>query len=175
MLAYAFWHWPSNPGNDYDQRMRKFQAALAAEPPPGFRGGVTFRHEAAPWLPGEAYLDWYLVDGFADLQALNDAAVSASRKGPHDDVAAVAAGGAGGVYKLRSGPAEPRFARVAHWFHKPAGMRYDELFKHVEGLPGSLWMRQMVLGPSPEFVLFALANIALPFPAVRANLFSVWP
>lgn len=175
MLAYTFWHWPSPQAVSYEQRIAAFQAALAAEPPAGFRGGLTLRHEAAPWLPREAYLDWYMVDGFADLHSLNDGAISASRKAPHDSVAALAAGGLGGVYKLHSGPAEPRFARVAHWFHKPAGMRYDQLYEKLTDVPGSLWMRQMVLGPSPEFVLFALGAIALPFPAVRANVFCVYP
>lgn len=175
MLAYTFWHWPLPGAEKYEERIAQFQAALAASPPPGFRGGVTLRHEAAPWLPGPAYLDWYMVDGFADLEALNEAAVTASRQGPHDAVAALARGGAGGVYKLRTGRAGPRFARVAHWFHKPAGMRYDELFAGLANLPGSIWMRQMVLGPSPEFVLFALGDIALPFPAVRSDVFCVYP
>ena len=175
MLAYTFWHWPLPEAEKYEERVVQFQEALAANPPAGFRGAITMRHEAAPWLPGQAYLDWYLVDGFADLEALNEGAVTASRKGPHDSVAALAQGGAGGLYKLLSGPSEPRFARVAHWFHKPAGMRYDELFAKLANLPGSIWMRQMVLGPSPEFVLFALGDIALPFPAVRSDVFSVWP
>ena len=175
MLAYTFWHWPAADAKDYESRIAQFQTALAADPPAGFRGAVTLRHEAAPWLPGTAYVDWYLIDAFGDLQALNDAAVSASRKAPHDEVAALAAGGAGGIYKLLAGPAEPRVARVAHWFSKPPGLTYDAFFQKLRNLPGSLWMRQMVLGPSPEFALLALANIALPFPAIRANVLSVWP
>ena len=142
MLAYTFWHWPRSGAVDYEKRLADFLAALTAAPPAGFRGAATLRHEAAPWLPGPAYVDWYMVDGFADLAALNDGAVTAARKVPHDAVARLAEGGLGGVYKLQSGPAEPRLARVAHWFHKPDGMTYAELFARLAGLPGSLWMRE---------------------------------
>jgi len=67
-------------------------------------------------------------------------------------------GGAARVYELQQGPADFVDAKVAHWFGKPAGMRYAELFGELAGVPGSLWMRQMVLGPSPEFVLLPPAT-----------------
>ena len=60
---------------------------------------------------------------FADLEPLNEGAVSGSRRAAHDDVAHMAAGGAGGVYELQQGPPDFRDARVAHWFGKPSGMR----------------------------------------------------
>ncbi|HUJ27584.1 MAG TPA: hypothetical protein VLW85_16280 [Myxococcales bacterium] len=149
MLAYTFWHWPNTGAADYEARLRRFHEAMRAAPPAGFRGSYAFRHGAAPWLPGPAYLDWYLVDGFAELQSLNDGAISLSRKEPHDAVAAQARGGAGGVYKLYSDDREPK--GPARWFSKPDGMRYDQLLPQLKG---SAWMRQMVLGPSPEFVVF---------------------
>jgi len=41
-------------------------------------------------------------------------------------------------------------ARPAAWFDKSAGASYDE-FLGRRGGRGSLWQRQMVLGPTPEF------------------------
>jgi hypothetical protein len=55
-----------------------------------------------------------------------------------------------GVYALRRGAAQPLNARLAVWFGKTAGMSYDELFGQL-GERKSLWQRQMVLGPTPEF------------------------
>ena len=79
------------------------------------------------------------------------------------------------VPELQQGPADFRDARVAHWFGKPAGMRYAELFGELAGVPGSLWMRQMVLGASPEFVLFAARDVALGVPATRVDVDCIWP
>ena len=56
MIAYIFWHWPAPGAARYEERVAAFQAALAAAPPAGFRQGFTFRHAAAPWLPGPGYL-----------------------------------------------------------------------------------------------------------------------
>ena len=54
-------------------------------------------------------------------------------------------------------------------------MRYAELFGELAGVPGSLWMRQMVLGSSPEFVLFAVRDVALGVPAMRVDVSCIWP
>ena len=92
-------------------------------------------------------------------------AVSASRAAPHDAAAAAVADGAGGLYRLRLGT-PPSAPRIAHWFAKPTGMRYDELLRLlspvVDASRGALWMRQMVLGPAREFCLHAAAPVALP-------------
>jgi hypothetical protein len=133
MLAYTFFHWPREGAPDYDRHVAEFLQAMEADKPLGYLGGLSMRHGPAAWLPGPAYLDWYRVGGFADLGMLNEGAVSGSRRAPHDDVAAMAAGGAGGVYELQQGPADFRDARVAHWFGKPAGMRYAELFGELAG------------------------------------------
>lgn len=175
MLAYSFWHWPAPGAARYEEHLAAFQESLAANAPPGFRQAFAFRHPAAPWLPGQAYLDWYEVDGFADLEALNEGAVSASRKLPHDRIAALAQGGMGGLYKLRSGSPDLRDARAAFWFAKAPGVKYDEIFATLSRVPGSLWMRQMVLGPAREFVLFASSEVDLPFPALRSGVARVWP
>ena len=171
MLAYVFWHWPQ-PQTDireYETRQRAFHAALAAAPAHGFQWSFTAGIAGAPWAAAgaDAYEDWYAVDDFAALGALNDAAVSGSRSAPHDAAAAAVAGGAGGVYGLRAGTAL-HAPQVGHWFGKPAGMSYRDLFAHlspvVEAAHGALWMRQMVLGPAREFCLHAASPLSLPAP-----------
>jgi hypothetical protein len=88
MLAYVFWHWrrPDVPAAAYEALQRRFHAALEVAPPAGFIGSRSVAIAGAPWAAGggEAYEDWYLVDGWAGLDPLNAAAVSASRQGPHD-------------------------------------------------------------------------------------------
>jgi len=175
VLAYSFWHWPAPGTERYEDHLAAFQESLAADAPQGFHKAFSFRHGAAPWLPAQAYLDWYEVDGFGDLEALNEGAVSASRKLPHDRIAALVQGGMGGLYKLRSGPADIRAARSAYWFSKPARMKYDEMYARLSRVPGSFWMRQMVLGPAPEFALFASMEVELPVPAVHYEIARVWP
>lgn len=167
MLAYVFWHWKRADVDAavYEERQRRFHAALAAARPPGFQRSFSVAIAGAPWAAagGDAYEDWYLVDGYAALGHLNQGAVSASRAEPHDAAAAVAAGGAGGLYALKAGrpPAEPGHA---WWFGKPDGMAYDDLFAALQGVvaDGALWQRQMVLGPAPEFCLHGKLPLALP-------------
>ena len=184
MLAYVFWHWKQVEitATDYEHYQRAFHAALAAAPSSGFLGSFSVCLAHASWADGggEAYEDWYLVQGFGALGLLNEAAVSASRAAPHDAAAAVAAGGAGGVYSLRCGAVlhQPQYA---HWFGKPDGMPYSELFVQlapvVEQAQGALWMRQMVLGPAREFCLYTAALVSLPtvFSAFVMPLRQVWP
>jgi hypothetical protein len=185
MLAYVFWHWPQAHSDirEYEQRQRAFHAALAAAPAHGFLWSFTAGISGAPWAAGgaDAYEDWYAVDDFAALGALNEAAVSGSRAAPHDAAAAAAvAGGAAGVYGLRVGTAL-RTPQVAHWFGKPAGMSYADLFARltpvVEGAHAALWMRQMVLGPAREFCIQAASPLPLPaaFDALVTPLRLVFP
>ena len=145
MLAYVFWHWPRRgvAHAGYEELQLGFLAALEAEPPPGFGGCATYRLEAgAPWVAAEVgYEDWYLVEDFAALGVLNDWAVTGSRRPAHDAVAAEAGGGAGGLYGLAGGPAVLD-ARYAAWLHRPP-----------ETYEGTLWRRQLVLGPAPEYCL----------------------
>jgi hypothetical protein len=154
MLAYVFWHWPRrdvDPGR-YADALLAFHAALSSSPPPGTRGSRVLEVSGAPWLlRWPAFEDWYFLDDFTALGALNEAAVSGPRRDPHEGVARMAGGGAGGVYRrLREAvPAEP--ARAA-WFGKPAEIDYPELLARIP--PAELWQRQLVLGPAPEFCLF---------------------
>ena len=169
MLAYVFWHWrrPDVPAPDYERRQRAFHAALAAAPPDGFLRSSIVRTSGAPWANAgrTAYEDWYLVRDSAALDVLNEAVISASRAVPHDAAAAVAAGGTAALYRLRAGAPDPS-ARVAQWFAKPDGARYDALHASlsplVERAGGALWVRQMVLGPSPEFCVRAPSALMLP-------------
>ena len=96
MLAYTFWHWkrPDVAVEEYEARQRTFHEALGVAPPDSFSGSSCFAISGAPWAGdgGAAYEDWYLVRDSAALDALNAAAISASRQAPHDAAAAVAAG-----------------------------------------------------------------------------------
>lgn len=184
MLAYAFWHWKQSavPAAEYEARQVGFQAALAQFPPDGFFSATTVRLEGAPWAAQgrTAYQDWYVVRDMAALAPLNEAAVSGPRLEPHNAVARLAEDGTAGLYGLKVGTPLTRPAQAA-WFGKPPGMSYAALFGILEpmvrSVPGGLWMRQMVLGPTPEFCLTSEAPIALP-PSIDAKylaLAPVWP
>ena len=183
MLAYVFWHWkqPDIATAAYEALLTDFLSALTGASPPGLLDARSFAISGAPWAAGGAiaWEDWYRLGGSADLDQLNQAAVTASRQIPHDRVAAKAGGGTAGLYLLRRG-APPPHARHACWFGKPAGMSYAQLFAALDPLcqrGAALWGRQMVLGPTPEFCLHAPAPTALPEPleALHIPLRCVWP
>ena len=150
MLAYVFWHWPAagvDPAR-YAEALTAFHRTLGAAPPPGMRGSRVFAVEAAPWIAAPSgFEDWYFVDDFTALGALNEAAVSGPRREPHDAAARLVAGGAGGVYRQVS-PGSGAVDR-ATWLYKPAGVSYDDFLARLP--PAEIWQRQMVLGPAPEF------------------------
>lgn len=168
MLAYVFWHRPGGALETaaYEARLAAFHATLAEHPPEGFLGSAALLVGDAPWLPGDgpAYEDWYGVEDWTALGRLNAAAVRGARAEPHDAVASQAGAGAGAVYGLVDGPPELAATR-ASWLPKPAG--YDRAaFEAALAGPGrSVWMRQMVLGPSPEYVVRSGAPVVLPFEA----------
>jgi hypothetical protein len=182
-LAYVFWHWRRAEVSEvaYVELQRHFHAALAAAPPPGFLGSHAAAIRGAPWAAAgaEAYEDWYLVDGTAALDPLNQAAVSASRQAPHDAAAASAQGGTAGLYRLRRGRVGVH--RTTAWFAKPEGMSYAELYATLESLllrgDGALWGRQMVLGPTPEFCLHTPDPVPLPAPFIAQVVARspIWP
>ncbi len=155
MLAYVFWHWPRTGADQdlYESRLMAFHDMLSAHPSPGFRGSAVYAVDGAPWTgTPPAYEDWYLIDDFTALGALNEAAVTGERQGPHDEAAALAEGGIAGVYRLVSGAAFPAEARAARWLSKPAGMKYADFLRKLEGVAG-LWQWQMTLGATTEFVV----------------------
>ena len=185
MLAYVFWHVPAakvDRGN-YERLLIDFHTTLAAHAPAGFDRSFVFRIENAPWigLGGAAYEDWYVLENSAALDALNDAAVSGPRKAPHDLVASFAAGGAAGLYRLRSGSLESmKAARHALWFSKTPGP-YDAFFQRLRGLSDApatnLWMRQMVLSAGPEFCLRSASKPQMPpdLGAIHSPVWGIYP
>jgi hypothetical protein len=184
MLAYVFWHWrrPEVGVDAYEQRLGAFQQSLADAPPAGLHFGRCLAVDGVPWANrGQtAYEDWYLLGGSADLDPLNDAAISASRQRPHDEAAAAAAAGVAGLYRLRSGTASA-VPSHAYWFDKPRTVPYrvlvDALDPVVRSTGGALWIRHMTLGPATEFCLHAPPGCALPESVVPRTipLRAVWP
>jgi hypothetical protein len=170
MLAYVFWHWPRQDvaAREYEADLAAFHRSLAAHAPPGFRRSLAFRVAALPWDAPQAagYEDWYLVEDFAALDALNAAAVAGHNRPPHDRAARAAAGGAGGLYRFQNGALDLAEARRATWLSKPAGVGYAEfdaqLRARTAGTPIAVWQRQMTLGPAPEFCLFSRETPPLP-------------
>ncbi len=158
-LAYVFWHWTGAPARGYEADLKRFHGQLAGLGVPGLAASASYRIESAPWTgPGRAYEDWYLVGGSADLDLLNEAAVSPPIRAAHDGPAHLASGGAGGLYRLQTGELDLD-AEIATWIAKPAGMGYEAFYA---GLPplSALFRRQMVLGPTTEFCSFGAENLA---------------
>jgi hypothetical protein len=163
MLAYLFWHRPRSGagGEEYEQALLGFHRSLARLPPVGTLRSSSFRLSRSPWpeevvVAGRLYEDWYLVEDYAALGVLNQAAVGRGHRTRHDAVAHRAGFGAGGLYELVEGEGglagEP-----AVWVARPPETRRPELAELLaDGIdPGraSLWQRQLVLGPAPEFCL----------------------
>jgi len=185
MLAYVFWHWPA-PEVDrasYERSLASFHRILHEVKPLGFQRSTSWRARGMPWLrtDGPGYEDWYLVDGSAALDPLNDAAVSGARKGPHDEVARLSEVGAGGLYGLRAGSPDPDLVRFATWFSKPRATSYEGLDARlrpwVERTGVGLWRRQMVLGPTPEFCFRSPDRMELPeeLSPLSFELKPIWP
>ncbi len=184
MIAYVFWHWKQAAiaAPDYELVQRAFHHALAQAPAAGFHWSQSFAISGCAWAAdrGDAYEDRYLLDDVPALEALEQAAVSASRQAPHDAAAALAAGGAAGLYALKLGT-PMRVPRHAAWFSKPPGVSYSALWARLEPIvsrsEASVWMRKMVLGPTPEFSVYSAEPLELPAPIepFGVPLRPVWP
>jgi hypothetical protein len=179
LLAYVFWHAP-RPGSEarpYESAHGAFHRVLRDAKLPGLRDVRVFRLDSIPWLGGQAgYEDWHLLDGSADLDVLNDAAIGGARQLPHDRIAALAGDGTAGLYGLRLG--EEVAPAIAYWLSKPDGMSYREFETAFAPLVAGgccLWGRRMTLGPTPEFCLHAPAPRSLQFPALAIDLRVVSP
>ena len=170
MLAYVFWHWPQSSvaSETYLSHLESFHRTLAASKPRGFQQSVVFGIEDAGWLEtrGPAYEEWYLLEDSAAMDPLNEAAVSGAREAPHNLVAREAAGGTGGLYRLRSGQEVLRKAKFAIWLAKPDGVSYHDFYDALAPLTANanvaLWGRQMTLGPTTEFCLHSQTPVQLP-------------
>jgi hypothetical protein len=165
-LAYVFWHSPVTASPTYQGDLLAFHASLAADPPAGFVRSETFGLTGASWLDVAAapYEDWYLVTDWQAIGELNQAAVATAHVAAHDRVAHQAGSGAGAIYGLHAGTERPG-DRVGTWFAKPPGWSYarlDEALTPVLDGAATLWRRQMVLGPAPEFCLRSDAPQNLP-------------
>ena len=184
-LAYVFWHWKRGDGDvaAYEDALQAFQQALLDNAPTGYRRAAVFRHAPAPWLPGQGrhYMDWYVTDGSAALDPLNDAAVSAACLTAHDAAAGRAQGGTAGLYRLRHGVVQANHVHCATWFSKPAGMPYETLdaclAERLDGARAELWSRRMALGPAPEMCVLSATAIELPaaFGAISVPMEPLWP
>jgi len=174
MLAYLFWHEPQ-PGVEaegYVARLRDFHRALAAAPPPSFVRSWSVRLDTAPWDSGPGFEDWYLVEDWAALGTLNEAAVRAPREEAHDAIASLATNAAGGLYLLQHGTLDGP-APWTGWVVKPHGEPYEtfepELRAAIDAAGGgAVLRRQLVLGPAPEYALLAGREPELRWP-VRAT------
>jgi len=192
VLAYLFWHRPRQGADaeDYERVLEGFHRSLARQPPAGLSALACYRLAALPWqgpdrigdevdalgpdpleasLGSPAYEDWYLVEDYASLGVLNEAAAGRGHRTPHDEIAGLAGPGAGGVYALlegEPGPASLGGARSAVWvttrpLHQSArglarGPGLAELLGDgMDGATASLWRRQLVLGPAPELCVAA--------------------
>ena len=141
MLAYVFWHRPAEDvaREDYEERLRAFHATLDGP-------SACFRLHVLPFKHTDGYEDWYLVDDWAALGVLNDAAVAPVRRVEHDAAASAAGAGGGAVYRFLRGVPEP-----------PAAVRWAAA---DETGAITAWRRQLVLGPAPEFCLSSAAGDA---------------
>jgi hypothetical protein len=125
--------------------------------------------DALPWLGADGASgveDWYLVGDWSALGHLNDQAVSGHAGSAHDAVAELTGNGAGALYGLRGGDPESVAQPCAAWLSKPPGMPYPDFYERMSaplGAPGaSLWQRQLVLGPTPEFCLLSPTPVVAP-------------
>ena len=167
MLAYLFWHRPFEGvrRESYEQALVAFHRRLREAPVAGLLASSSARVRGLPWMSGDGYEDWYAVDDYTALGVLNDAAVDVSHVEAHDLVAHATGFGTGGLYVLeRGGIAAP--AGHCVWLTKPAGVGYasfrEQLAAHIAGEAVSVWRRQMVLGPAPEFRVSADRELTMP-------------
>lgn len=155
-LGYLFWHRPGavEPAV-YEATLRSFHAALAAAPPAGFVTSWTWRLAAPPWFdgPDPTYLDVYLTADLSTLADLERSAVSGSRQRAHDRAADAVAAGAGALMQLVAGDGTSPAARSLAFVDKPRGRPRQTFVAELAGGDGAVWMRRLVLGPGPEYLV----------------------
>jgi hypothetical protein len=169
MLAYLSWHRAAAGVEraDYEHALQRFHRSLAHRPPSGFHGSAALRLGELPWLapvdgadagsPG--YEDWYLLDDWAAVGVLEEAAVALGHETAHHAIAARAGASTGSVYRLVEGSAHPGSAGVGVWVAREAGHDPPSLGALLgDGMDperDGLWRRCIGLGPAPEHCLLA--------------------
>jgi hypothetical protein len=172
VLAYLSWHRPAATVEPqaYERALEQFHRSLAHQPPCGFHGSAAFRAPELPWLAasgagggagaGGGYEDWYLLEDWAAVGVLEEAAVAHGHASLHEQVASRAGVSTGAVYRLIEGhPTQLAGARVAVWVTRSRGPERPSL----EALLGDgmdpardcVWRRCLGLGPAPEYCVLA--------------------
>lgn len=185
MLAYLSWHRAAaGVGQEvYEQALQRFHRSLAHRPPSGYRGSAALRLRELPWLapadgaedgsPG--YEDWYLLDDWAAVGVLEEAAVARGHETAHHSIASRAGAATGSVYRLVEGCVRPSTADVAVWVSREAGHEPPSLGALLgDGMdPASdgLWRRCLGLGPAPEHCLL---GSSAPAGVAASRLPSGW-
>lgn len=178
MLSYVFWHWPQSSVaiSSYETDLIQFHETLQSNRPEGFHQSVVFLVKQASWLATDsfAYEEWYLLQDSAAMDRINHAAVHGPCEEPHNRVARNAAGGVGGLYRLRIGQEHLDHANYATWFSKPVGVTYQDFDQHLQPITeeheATLWARQMTLGPTTEFCLHSPVAVELSGELASATL-----
>ncbi|MGA8275429.1 MAG: hypothetical protein WB789_09515 [Thermoplasmata archaeon] len=156
-LAYVFFHRPRRdvPRVTYERALGRFHERLARHSPAGFRESASFRIPAAPWVESRArpvYVDWYLVDGFRVLDTIREIAYLPPWVRSHRAIAHLASDGWGSIYAGPRGAGPPRSGDRLLWFSSDLRPRFDSTRSGGgDAGKGTLWRRQLALGPGPEF------------------------
>jgi hypothetical protein len=167
MLAYLSWHRAAAgvEPERYEQALERFHRSLAHRPPSGFRGSATARLPELPWLAPVAgsegapgYEDWCLIDDWAAVGVLEEAAVSRGHITAHDEAASMAGAATGAVYRLVEGQPLLSAARAV-WVTRKPGHEHPLLSAllgdGIDPQRDGLWRRCIGLGPAPEHCLLA--------------------
>jgi hypothetical protein len=174
VLAYLSWHRPAPTveREPYERALEQFHRSLKHQPPSGFRGSASYRAVTLPWLSGGSasppttgsyaaggYEDWYLLEDWAAVGVLEEAAVAHGHVSAHDRVASLSGVSTGAVYRFLEGHAQLDDAHVAVWVARAGGHEHPSLSALLgDGMNPAfdgLWRRSLGLGPAPEFCLLA--------------------
>ena len=137
---------------------------------------------------GTGYEDWYFVEDYTALGVLNMAAVGHGHRTVHDGIAHRFGAGAGGLYGLIEGhpPVGRGIPGPSVRSRPPSGLRErrgssgaglgELLGDGMDAQHASLWRRQLVFGPAPEFCLLTgdRAKLGLPAGVAPSRLPAGW-